>query len=160
LVGLLRELAPDQPVENVATLSQVHAEAIAPQHLNATLVGSFALLALAIAAVGIGGALAFGVSERRRELGVRAALGADRRRLVWLVLGEALVLTLLGLATGAGLSAATSRLVAGLLFGVPPGDPLTLAAGGASLLGVALFAAWAPAARAARIDPARALRAD
>ena len=160
VVGIVRGLAPEQPVENVATLAQVHADAIAPQRLNAALVGGFALLALAIASVGVGGVLAFGVSQRRRELGVRAALGADRRRLVWLVLREGGWLALVGLAAGGALSAASSRLVEGLLFGVPPGDPLTLAGVAAALLAVALVASWAPATRAARIDPARALRAD
>jgi predicted permease len=159
-VAGIRERTPEQPVENVQTLEQVHSEAIAPQRLNATLVGSFALLALAIAAVGIGGVLAFGVSERRRELGVRAALGADRRRLVGLVLGEGALLAVIGLVAGAALSLATSRLLSGLLFGIPANDPLTLGGVAVSLLLVALLASWAPAQRASRVDPARALRAD
>lgn len=159
-LGVVRALDADQPIESVATLAEVRRQAIAPERLNATLVGSFAALAVAIAALGIGAVLAFSVSRRGRELGIRAALGADRRRLLHLVLGEGLRVAALGLAVGALAAYALSGLLEGLLFGVPTRDLPTFAAVALTLLAVTLAASWLPAARAARVDPASALRAE
>jgi predicted permease len=160
VVELIHDIDPEQPVERVATLAQVRADAIAPQRLNATLLSAFAALAVVIAAVGVAGVLAFSVSQRRREIGVRAALGADRRRLVAAVMSEGMLMVVLGLVVGTTVAAGLSRLVAGLLFGVAPIDAATFAAVAATLLLIAALAAWIPARRAARIDPVAALRAD
>jgi predicted permease len=159
-VEAIHAIDPEQPVLDVATLAQVRAEAIAPQRLNATLLGAFALLAVLIAAVGVAGVLAFSVSQRTRELGVRAALGADRRRLVRTVIGEGALMAGAGLLIGAVAAAALSRLAAGLLFGVAPTDAATYGGVAALLLLMALGAAWLPARRAANVDPITALRAE
>jgi len=158
LVSVVRELEPEQPIERVATLAEVHDEEIGPQRLNATLVGGFAALALVIAAIGVGGVLAFGVSERVRELGLRAALGADRRRLLVMVLGEGTALTAIGLIAGWGGALLAARLLAGLLFGVGTTDALTFVGVAVVMMGVAVAASLVPAWHAANIDPARALR--
>jgi len=158
-VDAIHDLDPEQPVLDVATLEQVRADAIAPQRLNATLLGAFALLAVTIASVGVAGVLAFSVSQRTRELGVRAALGADRRRLVTAVLAEGALMTVAGLLVGGIAAAGLSRLAAGLLFEVTPTDATTFAVVAVLLLAVSLAAAWPPARRASRIDPVTALRA-
>jgi ABC-type antimicrobial peptide transport system permease subunit len=155
---MIRELEPEQPIERVATLAEVHAEEIGPQRLNALLVGSFALLALVISAVGVGGVLAFGVSQRLQELGVRAALGAGRRRLLGMILLEGGSLTVVGLMIGGGVALAGARLARELLFGVASADAPTFAAVAAVMLVVAVAASLWPAWRASRVDPAHALR--
>ena len=111
-------------------------------------------------AVGVGGVLAFGVSQRVQELGIRAALGADRRRLVTMVIAEGGSLTAIGLLVGGGAAVAGAQLVGGLLFGVAATDALTFAGVAFVMMGVAVTASLAPAWRASNIDPARALRAD
>jgi predicted permease len=160
LISAVRALEPDQPIERVATLAEVHEEEIGPQRLNAVLVGGFAALALVIAAIGVGGVLAFGVTERVRELGLRAALGADRRRLLTMVLGEGTALTAVGLLAGWGGALVTARLLTGLLFGVGTTDAFTFAGVAVVMMGVAVAASLAPAWHAANVDPAQALRAD
>jgi predicted permease len=160
LVSLLREFEPEQPIVRVATLAEVHEEEIGPQRLNAVLVGNFALLALVISAVGVWGVLAFGVSQRAREIGIRAVLGADRQRLLAMVLTEGSALTAIGLLIGGGLSLAASRLVGELLFGVAATDALTFALVALVMMGVAVMASLAPAWRASNVDPAGALRAE
>jgi predicted permease len=158
VVDMVHRLDPAQVVTRVMTLDDIRDESIAPQRLNATLVGAFALLAMFIAAVGVAGVLAFSVSQRSRELGVRAALGATPARLLGGVLREGAVTTAAGLLIGGVASLALSRLLGGLLFGVEPTDALTLATVTLVLIGVALTAAWVPARRAAAADPIRALR--
>ncbi len=160
LVSIVRDLEPEQPIVRVATLAEVYEEEIGPQRLNATLVASFALLALVISAVGVGGVLAFGVSQRVKELGIRAALGADRRRLVMMIIAEGGSLTAIGLLVGGGVALGGARLVRELLFGVAATDGLTLAGVALVMMGVAVTASVVPAWRASNIDPARALRAD
>jgi predicted permease len=159
-VGIIRELDPDQPVVNVATLARVRHEAIAPQRLNATLVGVFALLALAIAAVGVAGVLAFHVSQRTRELGIRAALGANRLRLMRTIVMEGATLALAGLAVGAVAAAWMSSLISGLLFEVAPTDLTTFAAVAVVLTAVAISASSVPGWMASKVDPAEALRVE
>lgn len=155
---LIRSLDPGQPVEEVAPLETVRDRSHSPQRLNATLIGGFSLLALVIAAVGIFAVLAFSVAERRREFGVRSALGADRSRLVRSVVVEGLLLGGGGLVVGLGFALAGSELVQGVLFGVAPLDLVTFAAVGAGLLVVATAASALPALRAARVDPVRVLK--
>ena len=115
---------------------------------NAALFGGFAVLALTIAAIGVGGVLAFSISERTREFGIRMALGADRLRILCGVLSEGLVLAGAGLVIGVTGALLLSRFLEGLLFEVTPLDTLTFAATGVSLALVALAAAWVPARRA------------
>lgn len=156
---LIREVDPKRPVTNVWTLETAAADRIAPSRLNATLFGGFALLALAIAAVGIGGVLAFSVSERTREFGIRMALGSDQRRILNGVLGEGLVLAAVGLVGGAVGATALASFLKTLLFDVAPLDVATFVAMAAVLACVTVGAAWLPARRATRVDPAVALRA-
>jgi putative ABC transport system permease protein len=122
------------------------------------LLAGFALVALLMAALGVYGVVAFVVSRRTREVGIRMALGARAADVLRLVLRQGMAPVLIGLAAGLVASLALGRLSAGLLFGVPPHDPPTLAAAAAVLTAAALLACALPARRAARIDPAQALR--
>lgn len=158
VVDVIHELNPEQPVENIATLAEVHSESISPQRLNATLVGAFAVLALTVAAVGVAGVLAFGVSQRTHELGIRAAFGADRSTLMRIVLKEGVLLALFGLAIGLAASLFFAKLISGLLYHVAPTDLGTLGVVAILLTVVALTASAVPAWRAAEVDPVQALR--
>ena len=155
----VRGIAPEQPVEKVLTLDQIRDESVAPRRLNALLVASFGLLAVLIAAVGIAGVLAFSVSARTNEIGIRMTLGADSAKVQRMILGEGGVLLVLGLGLGVTGALLLSRLIRGLLFGVAPHDPVTLAAVSLLMAAVGVAACWIPAARAARIDPGIAIRA-
>lgn len=156
----IREMYPRQLIENVATLEQVRDLTVAPRRLNALLITSFGVLAMLIAVVGIAGVLAFSVSSRTAEIGIRMSLGADQGRVRRMVLSEGGVLLGLGLVLGIAGSLGASRLMQGLLFGVAPNDPTTLAVVSGTLAVAGLLACWLPAARAARVDPAVALRAE
>jgi predicted permease len=155
---LVRGITPQDPIENVKTVGQIRDESVAPRRLNAVLVSSFGILAVVIAAVGIAGVLAFSVSARTNEIGIRMSLGADSGRVQRMVLMEGGVLLGLGLALGVGGALLASRLIRGLLFGVAPQDPVTLAGVAVMMVAVGIGACWLPALRAARIDPAVALR--
>ena len=155
--GVIRELVPDQPIVNVMTLDDVRRQPVASQRLNALLLICFAGLALLIAGVGVAGMLAFSVARRTGEIGIRMSLGADTGQVLRLILGEGGVLVAWGLAAGVAGSLLAGRLLAGLLFGVPPHDPLTLVAVVALMSAVGVGASAVPALRAARVDPARAI---
>ena len=159
VIETIRALDPNRPIDHVQTLEEIRDETIAPQRLNATLIGLFALLALAIATVGVAGVLAFSVSQRTNELGIRLALGAERHAIRGMILREGAAMAALGLVAGGAAAIPLSRLLAGLLFGVEPADPLTIAASAALLLFVAVAAAWVPARAATAVDPMTALRA-
>ncbi len=156
---VVRNIDPQSPIENVLTVSQIKAESVAPRRLNAVLVGLFGALAVIIAAVGIAGVLAFSVSARTNEIGIRMSLGAASRQVERMILGEGGVLLGLGLGLGIVGSIVTSRMMRGLLFGVAPSDPLTLLIVAGIMVLIGVLACWIPALRAARIDPAIALRA-
>jgi putative ABC transport system permease protein len=156
----IRELYPRQLIENVATLEEVRDATVAPRRLNALFIASFGALAMIIAMVGIAGVLAFSVSSRTAEIGIRMSLGADAARVRRMVLSEGGALLVVGLGAGIVGALATSRLLQGLLFGVAPNDPATLGAVALIIAGVGVAACWLPAARAARVDPAVALRAE
>ncbi|HEX3158198.1 MAG TPA: ABC transporter permease [Gemmatimonadaceae bacterium] len=156
---IVRSIAPQQPVENVLTLDQIRDESVGPRRLNALLVASFGGLAMIVAAIGIAAVLAFSVSARANEIGIRMSLGADSWRVQRMVLAEGGVLVALGLALGVAGALLLSRLMRGLLFGVAPHDPLTLAGVVALMAVVGVAACWLPAVRAARIDPGVAIRA-
>jgi ABC-type antimicrobial peptide transport system permease subunit len=155
---LVRSIAPTVPVENVLTVGQIRDQSVAPRRLNAALVSSFGGLAVIIAAVGIAGVLAFSVSARTNEIGIRMSLGADSGRVQRMILMEGGVLLVIGLVLGLTGALALTRLIRGLLFGVAPYDPITLASVGVMMLAVGVGACWLPAIRAARIDPAITMR--
>ncbi len=160
VVETIRALDPNRPIDHVQTLEEIRDETIAPQRLNATLIGLFAALALAIATVGVAGVLAFSVSQRTNELGIRVALGAQRGEILRMILGEGAAMALVGLAIGGVAAVPLSQLLKGLLFGVEPADPLTIAIAALLLVAVAVVAALIPARRATAIDPISALRGD
>jgi len=153
-------LQASRPVDQVRTLASLRDRDVAPSRLNATLFGAFAALALVIAAVGVLGVLAFSVSQRVRELGIRMALGADRGRILRAVLGEGVLLVVGALLLGGVGALFLGRFLAGLLFGVEPVDVPTLLGAGGVLGAVALLAAFLPARRATEVDPMRALRTE
>ncbi len=154
----VRQVAPDQPIEHVMTVAQIRDESVAPRRLNAMLVSSFGGLALLVAAVGIAGVLAFSVGARTNEIGIRMSLGADAGRVQRMIISEGGLLVVLGLTIGVIGALSLSRLMQGLLFGVQPHDPVTLAGVSAVMAIVGILACWIPARSAARIDPAVALR--
>jgi putative ABC transport system permease protein len=156
---IVRAIAPQQPIEKVLTLEQIRDESVGPSRLNALLVGSFGVLALVVAAIGIGAVLAFSVSARATEIGIRMSLGADAARVQRMVLGEGALLVALGLTLGVLAALLLTRLMRGLLFGVAPYDPVTIAGVVAVMAAVGVGACWLPAIRAARTDPGITLRA-
>jgi putative ABC transport system permease protein len=130
------------------------------QRAGSQILGLFGVIGLALAAIGLYGLLAFAVAERTREIGIRMALGGARGDILRLVLGRGLTLTLTGLALGVALAAALSRLLASLLIGVDPWDPVTFAGVAGLLAAVAVLACALPARRAAHVDPIVALRSE
>jgi len=160
IIGAVREVSPRQLITGVATLEQIRDEGVAPRRLNALFITSFGALALVIAMVGIAGVLAFSVSSRTAEIGIRMSVGADAARVRRMILGEGGVLLVAGLAVGVIGALIAARLLRGLLFGIGPYDPVTLGGVAFILAAVGVAACWLPAARAARVDPAVALRAE
>jgi len=128
------------------------------ERLMATLSGFFGALAALIATIGLYGVMSYMVARRRNEIGIRMALGADRRDVVRMVMREASLLLGAGLLVGAVMAVAAARTASALLFGLQPGDPSTLAMAAAGLGAVAMFASYLPALRASRIEPTEALR--
>ena len=154
----VRQVDSDQPVIQLRTMQEVISESIWRQHVSASVLGIFAAIALVLAAVGIYGAISYSISRRTHELGIRSALGATRRDVLGLVLREGLLLTLFGLVAGIILALSLTRLLAGLLYGVRPHDPLIFAALSLVLGAVALVGTYIPARRASSVDPMVALR--
>ncbi len=150
----------DQPIPSLRTMGQVVSASVSSRRLPAWLMGGFSGLAIILAAVGLYGFLSFVVAQRRHELGVRMALGARPWDILRLVVGEGMQLTLAGVLLGLAASAAMTRLLSGLLFGVGATDPVTFAATTAILAGVALLACYVPARRATKVDPMIALRCE
>jgi putative ABC transport system permease protein len=146
------------PVYDVATLRERLDSSVAGRRFNLALLGLFALLALVLAGVGLYGVLAYTVAERTHEIGIRMALGAERRRVLALILRQGLTLAVAGIVLGLPVSVLVGRLLRSSLFGVTAADPATLVLIPVMLLAVALLAAWLPARRATRVDPLVALR--
>jgi predicted permease len=160
ITRLIRGMAPDQPIEQAATLEDVKAELISPDRVNTIVFGAFALVALTIAVVGVAGVLAFSVSTRTREFGIRLAVGSEPGQLRATVLREGAVIAAIGVLVG-GVSGLVLAQVGTALFGVVRLPGVFTAAGAALLLLVAAtLASWMPAARASRVDVLRALRSD
>jgi predicted permease len=158
--GAVREVDPAVPVVRLREMEEVFAESIQRPRLLAQLLSTFAGLALLLAAIGTYGVLSYLVAERRREIGIRMALGADRSTVLAQVMKQGLLLTAVGVAAGLVGALAVSRLLASLLFGVQPMDPPTLAAVVATIALVAIVACGLPAWRASRLDPNVALRTE
>jgi len=152
------EIDRDQPVIQIRTLQNVVAETLWRPHLSAILMGVFAALALVLSAVGIYGVFSYSVGQRTHEIGIRSALGATRGDILRLVLEEGMILALLGVGIGTLAALGLTRLLAGLLYGIRPRDPLTFVSLSLLLAGVALFACFVPARRATKVDPMVALR--
>ena len=154
----IRAVDSQLPILRLATMRSETAFATWPQRIAATLLGGCAALALLLAAVGLYGVVAYAVSQRTREIGIRMALGAGRRAVVRMVLEGSMKLVGLGLAIGFALSLAAGRAVESFLGQTSAADPIALVAGPLVMIACALAASWLPARRAARIDPMKALR--
>jgi len=149
-----------EQVDNIVTLQHITDQSLLLEHLTALMSRIFGSLVLLLAGLGLFGLMSYTVAQRRREIGIRMALGADRRRVVRDIVGDGVTVALAGLAVGAVTAFFTVQIVKPLLYGVEPQDPLTLAEAAASLLAIAMLACGVPAWRAARVDPLIALRPD
>ena len=155
---LLNRLDPNLPVYSMRTLQQQMQNSLSTERLVSSLTSAFGLVAGILAGIGIYGVIAYSVSRRTREIGIRTALGAQSGDVAWLVMREALVIVGLGLLAGLPAAFALSRLARTQLYGISPGDPASILTAAGSVLLIALIAVYVPAARATRVDPIRALR--
>jgi putative ABC transport system permease protein len=160
ITRIIRDLSADQPVERAATLDDIRAEVLAPDRLNALVFGGFAGVALVIAIVGVAGVLAFSVSARTREFGVRLAIGSTPRHLLARVLREGAVIAAIGVVAGAAGGYVLARVIGGYIQDVRIPGVLPLAGASLVLIAAAVLASLMPAARASRVDVVQALRAD
>lgn len=156
--GALAELDPNVGLASFLTLEDAYRDVLSPPRLMAALLGGFAAIALLLSAIGVYGVTAYAVGQRRREFGIRVALGAGRGSILRDVLADGLRLAAVGIVLGTAGALLLSGSLRSLLFGVSPADPAVLAAGAAVLLAAALLASWIPARRAVRVHPAEALR--
>jgi ABC-type antimicrobial peptide transport system permease subunit len=156
----MRQLDPDVPVFGLGTVASARSASAAQPRFYMLLLGAFALLALALATVGIYGVLSYAVSLRARELGIRIALGASAAQVIRQVLRQGLRMTIAGMVVGLIGAMLLTRLITSLLFGVRPLDPLTFVAVCLTLLAAAVAACWLPARRAAHADPLEVMRAE
>jgi len=158
--GVIRALDGNLPIAAVRSMDEIVADSMATPRLAGWMLGLFASLAVALAAVGIYGVLSYVVSQRRQEIGIRVAIGAGSRHVLGLVLRSGLALTTGGIAIGLGLAALTTRVMASQLHDVTPLDPITFAAVAGILLLVSVGACLLPAARAVRVSPVSALKVE
>ncbi len=157
---IIRDMSAEQPIEHPATLEDVRAEVLAPDRLNSLVFGVFAAVALAIAVVGVAGVLAFSVSARTREFGIRLALGSQPRHLLKGVITEGALMAGAGVLAGAAFGYVAARLAGSYFFEVKMPGALPVVLSAFVLLAAAVVASWLPAARAARIDVIQALRSE
>jgi putative ABC transport system permease protein len=160
LTRAIHEVDSQTAVTHILTLEQARYESMASPRVTASLLSIFAGLALVIATAGIGGIMALMVSQRVREIGIRIALGAHPASILQMVLGQGMLLAVVGVGIGIAGAVALTGLVKSLLFEVPPTDVLTFSGVGLTLLTAAALASYLPARRAAAVDPNVALRAD
>ena len=158
--AMLQELDRDVPMYGVRSVAQIISNAVAQPRLNLVLIGSFALTAMLLAAIGLYGVLAYAVGQRTREIGIRLALGAKRGEVLAMVIAQASRLAVIGVGSGIAAAVVASRVLRSQLFEIAPTDTLTYVAVAVALFLVSLIASWIPARRAARIDPVTALRHD
>jgi putative ABC transport system permease protein len=156
----VRQIEPDAVFHGARTLSDVAAESAAATRLASRLLGGFAAIALVLAAIGVYGVMSYSVRRRSRELGTRLALGASPADLTRLVLRQASLIALVGLAVGTSATLILARALSSLLFGVPPWDPVALGSAAALLALATLAASYLPARRAARVDPVSILASE
>jgi predicted permease len=156
----IRQLDPTLPVANVRPMRAVVSTSLATPRLTGFLLSAFAAIALALAAVGIYGVLSYLVAQRTHEIGIRIAVGADRRSVLRMILRQGVLLAVAGVAVGVAAAFALTRLMTSLLYQVEPGDPLTFVAVALGLIAVAALASYLPALRATRVSPVSALRTD
>jgi len=154
----MRSIDPMLPIFYAQPLQSIVTSSVSEERFLVRILSLFSLLAVTLSAIGIYGVVAYGVEQRRREFGVRIALGASRDRVLGLVLRDGVRLAVLGGALGVVGAIALTRLIKSVLFGVTPTDPLTFILVTLALLGVAFVASLAPAIRAARLQPTTALR--
>jgi putative ABC transport system permease protein len=150
----------DQPLTDVKTMDQYVSDSVSPRRANALLLAVFAALALILALLGIYGVMAYSVSQRVQEIGIRIALGAQRSDVIKLIVGNAITFVFAGLVIGVGGALALTRLMSSLLYGVSATDPLTFILVSVLLVSVALLASYIPARRATKVDPMIALRCE
>ena len=155
---MIRELDPTLPTFQVQSMGTVFKASMARLSFLIAMLGAAAVVTLLLGAIGLYGVMSYVVSLRTRELGVRVALGASPRSVAAMMTGEGLTLTAIGIVGGLVLFALTSRFLGAFLYGVAPGDPVTLVAAAILLTVVAALATWVPARRASRVDPATTLR--
>jgi putative ABC transport system permease protein len=154
----VKTIDPDQPIYSVRTMDEIRAESVAPERLNLTLLSIFAGIALVMAIVGIYGVMSYSVTQRTHEIGIRMAIGAQPRDVFRMIIGQGMMLALIGVGLGLVGAFALTRLMATMLFGVEPTDPATFAAIAVLLTGVALVACYVPGRRATKVDPVVSLR--
>jgi putative ABC transport system permease protein len=154
----MHDIDPELPLSNIRTMDEWVSNNAAQPRLNAALLGTFAGVALLIAAIGVYGVLAYSVNQRTREIGLRMALGAQQGGVLRWIVGQGMLVAAAGIGIGLAGAFALSRLLASLLFGIQPRDPLTFTSVAAVLTAVAFAACLVPAIRASRVDPIVALR--
>jgi ABC-type antimicrobial peptide transport system permease subunit len=157
---VIQGMDPELPVSQVRTMETVVRQTFASQQFSAVLLGGFSLASLVLAAIGIYGVLAYSVTQRTREIGVRIALGAEPRSIIRMVVASGARMVIIGAGAGLAAALALSGVMKSLLFGIGPRDPLTFIAAPAVFVLIALAAAYVPARRAARVSPMEALRAE
>lgn len=160
ITQIVHELSVDQPVEKASTLGDVRAEVLTPDRLNAIVFGGFAVVALLISVVGVAGVLAFSVSGRTREFGIRMAMGAQRRNILSIVLVEGVAMAAIGVGAGIAIGFALSRVVARYVTEIHQPGSLAFIASAVAILGAAIIASAIPASRAAKVNAVEALRAE
>src|SRR2546425_5833460 len=153
-----KAVIPNLPPPLIRTMDDLLSETVAQPRLQTGLLSLFAGVALLLAAVGLYGVLAYPVTHRYREIGIRLALGASKRNVLSLVIAQGMKLALAGMAIGMLAALALTRVIRSLLYGVTPTDPATFTVVSLLLVAIALLACWLPARRAARVDPMEALR--
>jgi putative ABC transport system permease protein len=156
----VRGADPTEAISRITTMGEYLSDRLGEPRLSALLFAGFGVTALLLAAIGIYGVISFSVTRRTREIGIRIALGAARREVMWLVVGEAVLLASIGVAAGIAAALSLTRVMQGMLFGVSATEPLVYVAVSALLIATGAFAAYLPALRATRITPSLALRCD